>query len=123
MSKPREGDNVVSDQSELTVKDAPNALPTDPSVQEKRGDTARHAATSSPAMPAKAEESIAETVAEAMMPKFDPLKPTILLEDGTMLEGAIGTADHEFRVTATNGRTYEHCAVHANGRWIYREVK
>lgn len=88
--------------------------PTDPSVAEKQGEAARQEAQAVTAADVKA------MIEESKVPEFDRHAPTILLEDGRILEGAAGTGAHDFRVTGTDGHDYDHCADHANGRWIYR---
>lgn len=97
----------VSDPTMQIVKDPEPKE--DPSVAEKSGDAAPD------------ETPAVEPVADGV-PEFDRLVPTILLEDGALIEGSIGTGARDFRVTATNGRSYEHCGDHPNGRWIYRLI-
>lgn len=73
---------------------------------------------------AEADHAAALVVVQWEVPAFDVNKPTILTEDGRVLDAPERTDPRARLVYLADGRTFEHVADHQpTGRWVYREVK
>lgn len=105
-------------------KKTPRAGSNDPTPAQRLAD-ARQAAAEAEAELRQAEDD--EVVAKREeVPAFDPEAPTILLEDGTIIEAPLGTNQRDPQVRIGH-KVYDHVADFNGGagddrwyRWVYR---